>query len=272
MSDWRPYPRRADSTVTGDLWQLDGVGDAQHAPRPVLVWLPPSYHMDSERRYPVVYFHDGQNVFDAATSYSGEWGADETLTALAAQGTEAIAVGIPNGGDRRFHEYSPVENTDYPQGGGGGADAYVAFLTGTVKPAVDAAFRTRPGPDDTVVIGSSMGGVISLHAWLTCPGVFGHAGIMSPAFWTNRGFSLRQAQQAPLPAGRVWVDIGGQESPEFPDRMRAYWDDAHTLVDTLTARGLGERLRFQADPAAPHHESAWAARLPAALRFLLTGP
>ncbi|GGL04083.1 alpha/beta hydrolase-fold protein [Deinococcus radiotolerans] len=97
MTDWRPYPRRADSTVTGELWQLDGVGDAQHATRPVLVWLPPSYYTDSGRRYPVVYFHDGQNVFDAATSYSGEWGADETLTALTAQGTEAIAVGIPNG-------------------------------------------------------------------------------------------------------------------------------------------------------------------------------
>jgi Predicted hydrolase of the alpha/beta superfamily len=317
---WRPYPALPGSTVTGTLLQWDAVGDAKHAPRPLLAWLPPSYtdsapfqhrrestacasiprnpssfllasariesettgfnrnpsySADPERRYPVVYFHDGQNVFDAATSFSGEWGADEVLTDLAREGLEAIAIGIPNGGERRFHEYSPcppvaAARADVPPGSGGGADAYVHFLTETVKPLVDATLRTLPGPESTSVIGSSMGGVVSLHALLTRPDVFGHAGLMSPAFWTGGDFALRQSEAAPLPAGRVWLDVGGRESDD-PARAAAYRQDAARLAEHWQARGLGERLHFREDPQAIHHESAWRARLPAALRFLLTG-
>lgn len=265
---WQPYAARPDSTVTGTLLQWEGVRDANHAARTLLAWLPPSYAEEPERCYPVVYFHDGQNVFDAATSYSGEWEADETLTRLAVEGLEAIAVGIPNGGERRFHEYSVVPNPELPDLDGGGADAYVAFLADTVRPLVDSHFRTLPGPDSTVVIGSSMGGLVSLHALLTRPDVFGHAGVMSPAFWTAPVESFTRVQTSPTPTGRIWLDIGGREGPDEPELMRSYWQDAHAMHDLLE-KGMGERLRFVADPEGTHHESAWRERLPGALRFLL---
>ena len=266
---WQPYAAQQGSTVTGTLMQLEGVQDATHPPRTVLVWLPPSY-AGSERRYPVVYFHDGQNVFDDATSFSGEWHADEILTELAAEGLEAIAVAVPNGGDsRRFYEYSPVPSHDpeLPQGGGG--SAYVGFLADTVKPLIDAEFRTLPDPAHTTVIGSSMGGVISLHALHLRPDVFGHAGLMSPAFWTNGGYSLRQTATQPAPTGRIWVDVGGKESDD-PERAAAYWQDAEQFARLLRP-SMGERLRFVTDPDAIHHETAWAKRLPDALRFLVWG-
>ncbi|BDP42499.1 hypothetical protein DAETH_24680 [Deinococcus aetherius] len=267
---WRPYAARPDSTVTGTLLQWEGVGDANHAPRTLLAWLPPSYDTDPNRRYPVVYFHDGQNVFDAATSNSGEWGADETLTELAARGVEAIAVGIPHGGERRFHEYSASPNPELTgTADGGGADDYVTFLVGTVKPAVDGHFRTLPGPGSTVVIGSSMGGLVSLHALLTRPDVFGHAGVMSPAFWTAPAQSFTRVQTSPTPTGRIWLDIGGREGPEEPELMRAYWRDAHAMRDLLLEKGMGEQLCFVAEPEGIHHESAWARRLLGALEFLL---
>ncbi|KQR27823.1 alpha/beta hydrolase [Deinococcus sp. Leaf326] len=268
---WRPYGLREGSTVTGTLLEWPGLGDAQHAPRTVLAWLPPSYHEEPDRHYPVIYFHDGQNVFDAATSNSGEWEADETLTRLAGEGLEAIAVGVPHGGERRFFEYSPaaVQAPDLPEGGG--ADAYVAYLVDTVKALVDSSFRTRPEPQYTVTVGSSMGAVVSLHALLTRPDVFGHAGLLSPAFWTGGDFSLEQARHSPTPSGRVWVDVGGRES-EQPGRAEAYLRDAQTLAEVLRAGGMGDRAAFLTDPQAIHHESAWAARLPAALRFLLGGP
>lgn len=269
---WRPYAARPGSTVTGTLLQWADVGDAHHAPRTLLAWLPPSYGDEPERRYPVIYVHDGQNVFDTATSNSGEWKADETLTRLAAEGQEAIAVGIPHGGERRFHEYSAAPHPELPQTwGGGGADAYVAFLVETVKPRVDGHFRTLSGPESTIVIGSSMGGLVSLHALLTRPDVFGHAGVMSPAFWTAPVHTFTHVQTSPTPTGRIWLDIGGREGPEDAEQTRAYWQDAHAMRDLLLEKGMGERLRFVADPGGIHHESAWAARLPEALRFLLGG-
>ncbi|MBB5233591.1 alpha/beta hydrolase-fold protein [Deinococcus budaensis] len=266
---WQPYAARPDSTVTGTLLQWEGVADEHHAARTLLAWLPPSYAAEPGRRYPAVYFHDGQNVFDAATGFSGEWGADETLTRLAQEGLEAVAVGIPNGGERRFHEYSAAPTPELPDLGGGGADDYVAFLSETVKPLVDGSLRTLPGPDSTVVIGSSMGGLVSLHALLTRPDVFGHAGVMSPAFWTAPVEAFTRVQTSPTPTGRIWLDIGGREGPGEPERQRAYWQDAHAMRDLLLDKGMGERLRFVADPQGTHHESAWAERLPGALRFLL---
>lgn len=269
---WQPYAAREGSTVTGTLLQWEGVGDARHAARTVLAWLPPSYRSQPEKRYPVVYLHDGQNVFDTATSYNlSEWGADETLTTLAAEGLEVIAIGIPNANERRYHEYSPQRHPEFPPEveGGGGGDDYLDFLIKTIKPLADDNLRTRPDAAHTFLLGSSMGGLISLHALLTRPDVFGGAGVMSPAFWACAGEAFDRVRNSPPIMGKVWLDIGGEEGTDHPEQQQAYWDDAHAMRDLLLERGLGKRLRFEADPQGIHRETAWRERLPRALRFLL---
>ena len=119
-----------------------------------MVYLPPSY-LGSIRRYPVIYMHDGQNLFDAATSFAGEWYVDETMEELADAGIEAIVVGIPNIGERRFHEYIPFPAPDLPDVQG---DEYVAFIADTVKPIIDRDFRTLADAASTGIAGSSLGG------------------------------------------------------------------------------------------------------------------
>ena len=120
----------------------------------------------SERRYPVVYMHDGQNLFDPTTSYAGHWELAATLAYHALEGLEAIVVGIPNMGRRRRYEYSPFHD---PLHGGGGGDRYLRFLCETLKPRIDAAFPTLRDPPSTAVAGSSLGGLISLYALFRRP-------------------------------------------------------------------------------------------------------
>ena len=155
--------------------------------RRVWVYVPPSYN-SSNKKYPVLYMHDGQNVFDDATSFSGEWGVDEAMDTLGLRIKECIVVGIDNGGDKRLSEYSPydfrmkVSNSDTKIEAVGGK--YVDFLVRTLKPYIDKKYRTLKKKENTFTAGSSMGGLISMYAVLKYPKVFGGAGVFSPAFWT----------------------------------------------------------------------------------------
>jgi metallo-beta-lactamase class B len=151
-----PAQARA-STATASVSILDTAFAMPQLERTRRIWLylPPGYAA-STRRYPVLYMHDGQNLFDAATSFAGEWGVDETLDSLHALGDPGvIVVGIDNGRMKRMDEYTPWHNTRY---GGGEGDAYVDFLTQTLKPYVDAHYRTLAERVHTGVAGSSMGG------------------------------------------------------------------------------------------------------------------
>jgi predicted alpha/beta superfamily hydrolase len=144
--------------------------------RRVWVYLPEGYEV-SQDRYPVLYMHDGQNVFDDATSYSGEWGVDEFLDS---KKKKCIVVAIDNGGLKRINEYCPYDMKRFGKGEG---DQYVDFLAKTLKPYIDKNYRTRKEKQNTFVAGSSMGGIISMYAVLKYPDVFGGAGVFSPAFW-----------------------------------------------------------------------------------------
>jgi predicted alpha/beta superfamily hydrolase len=148
--------------------------------RRVWIYLPKSYAANTGKRFPVLYMHDGQNVFDDATSYSGEWGVDEFLdsTKLA----QSIVVAVDHGGNKRLNEYNPYDNEKFGKGEG---SAYVDFLVKTLKPYIDKNYRTLPDQPNTSVAGSSMGGLISLYAILRYPSVFGGAGVFSPAFWIS---------------------------------------------------------------------------------------
>jgi predicted alpha/beta superfamily hydrolase len=236
------------------------------APRDILVHLPAGA-LETGRRYPVLYMHDGQNLFDAATSFAGEWQVDETLATLAEDGLELIVVGIPNGGDARPDEYSPYPWRGGPRQGGGLGYRYIRYLADIVKPAVDAALPTLPARDATGVMGSSFGGLISLAAAVEAPATFGLIGAMSPSLPPGQELILpllKALDPAPI---RAYVDFGTAEGgPWFERHVRR-------IVDALGVAGLREpdTLRFVVDEDAIHHESAWARRLPDTLRFLF-GP
>jgi predicted alpha/beta superfamily hydrolase len=235
--------------------------------RTVDVYLPWSY--PSGRRYPVVYMQDGQNLSDPSTAFSGTWDLDATLDRLSASGREAIVVGVHHAGERRLAEYSPFPDRRH---GGGEADGYLEFLTATLKPRIDRIFRTRRGRDETAIVGSSMGGLVSLYAYFRFPSVFGRAGVMSPSIWFGQGAILDFVRQARTPRGRVYVDVGAQEGAGAVRDTRRL---GRLLVRKRFARHRGRasraasQLRYVEDPAGRHQEAAWARRLEGALAFLL---
>ena len=141
-SAWQSYTElHTHHSVVGTLVQRDAVRSTQlNNERPIYVWLPPDYD-HTTRRYPVIYMHDGQNLFDHHTSFAGEWQVDETMQRLSHEGLPAIIVGIPNMGADRVHEYSPFSD---PHFGGGRAEQYIAFVADTLKPLIDRDFRTQP--------------------------------------------------------------------------------------------------------------------------------
>ncbi len=257
IGSWLSYAqhRTGYNTIAGNVMVLPNVHSPQlNNQRDIIVYLPPS-HSAGERRYPVIYMQDGQNLFDEATGFGGwEWHADETLETLSQAGVEAIAVGIPHAGDDRISEYSPFDGFRPGRG-----DAYLSFVTDTVKPLVDAAFLTRPGRRHTGLFGSSMGGLISLYGFFSRPEMFGFTGAMSPALWYARGAIYRFVREAPFNAGRIYLDHGSREN------------SAARMSKLLTEKGYrtGEDLVYMNEDGGEHNEAAWARRLPDALRFLL---
>ena len=144
--------------------------------RKIWVYLPKGYS-ESQKRYPVLYMHDAQNLFDSKTSFVGEWNVDEKLDSINA---DIIIIGIEHGNDKRIDELTPFPNEKY---GGGKADAYVDFIVKTLKPAVDTKYRTKTNARNTGIMGSSLGGLVSLYAAVKYPETFGKAGVFSPSFW-----------------------------------------------------------------------------------------
>jgi len=276
VTGWRPYAEIHGSanTVSGEVVVWPHLAGSPEIPgREIVAYLPPSLAdgdggQSEGRRYPVLYFHDGQNVFDERTSFVGEWHVDETLEQLAGEGFEAIAVAVPNDGDARMDEYNPWRQRNIFVRGkrvvGGKGDEYLAWLVGSVKPLIDRSFPTRSEREATGVIGSSMGGLISLHALVAYPAVFGLAGVMSPSLrWNDYGM-IRLVEEAPLPPSRIHLDMGGRE-------WRGMMSDVRRLRDALITRGWreGRDLHYVEERYATHREKAWARRLPDALRFLL---
>jgi predicted alpha/beta superfamily hydrolase len=147
--------------------------------RKIWLYLPKNYET-STKKYPVIYMHDAQNLFDAKTSFAGEWNVDEKLDSL---NTQVIVVGIENGGEKRLEELTPYKNEKY---GGGNADKYLEFIVNTLKPEIDKKYRTKTNAKNTTIMGSSLGGLTSFYAVIKYPNVFGKAGAFSPAFWINR--------------------------------------------------------------------------------------
>lgn len=245
--------------------------------RQLLVYLPPSYNKDRHKYYPVLYMQDGQNLFDHATSFAGEWGVDESMEELARhKGLEAIVVGIPNAGHKRLSEYSPFPDS---QLGGGQGNKYVDFVANTVKPLIDRDFRTLPNKPHCGIMGSSMGGLISLYAFFYCPDVFGFSGVMSPSLWFGHGRIFTYVKDAAYHPGKIYLDVGTREHGDDDwtgvfnrrTRSRQYYARVRHMKRILVGKGyrpIRDLLHVE-EKWANHNEAAWRRRLPKALQFFI---
>ena len=254
-----------EHTLTGEF-RLHETFASRHLehPRTLVVYLPPGYDHEPDRRYPVLYLHDGQNVFDKATSVGEEWRVDETATAMIERGEIAplIIVGIYNTGEHRIEEYTPSRDAKHQSGGK--ADAYGLMMVEEIKPHIDGQYRTLPGASTTAMAGSSLGGLLTLHVGLRHSAVFGHLACLSPSVWWDDRVIVREVRELPgkLPL-RIWLDAGTNEGPEVTA-------DARMLRDALLERGWkeGEDLRYLEVEGGSHDEHSWAARVDPFLRFL----
>ena len=238
--------------------------------RDVVVWLPPGYGV-GRRRHPVVYFQDGQNIFDPLTAFLGnDWGAGKTAANLVRSDEIAapVMVGIYNNGFARMHEYAPTRAEFVGWNGEkcrskGDARRYARFVVKELKPFIDSHYRTLPGPRSTSVVGSSMGGLVSLYFALWHPRVFGQVGALSPAIWWNDRVAIRQfsARKKKIDV-RLWLDMGTAEPG---------WEVIRELRDVLIDRGwkVGSDLRYNEVSGAEHTEKAWGKRVGPLLKFLV---
>lgn len=238
--------------------------------RDITVWTPPGYGAQ-RRRHPVVYFHDGQNIFDPKTAFAGvAWRAGEIAADLvrARAITPPILVGINHAGVKRIDEFTPTR-AEYDGLDGkkirsaGDAKRYARFIETELKPFIDARYLTLPGPRTTSLVGSSMGGLVSLYMALWHPRVFGNVAALSPALWWDDRIALRDfARVKRRPDVRLWLDMGTKEEG---------WELIQPFRDTLVSAGWtqGADLEYREVAGAEHTEAAWSARLPEVLRFLV---
>lgn len=252
-----------EHTLTGDVRRHERFHSRylEHD-RTVIVYLPPGYDNDSADRYPVLYLHDGQNVFDRATSIGEEWHVDEAAQALILAGEiePLIVVGIYNTGVHRIDEYTPTASAD----GGGHAADYGRMLVEELKPFIDETYKTLPSAASTAIGGSSLGGLLTMHLGLRYPTAFGRLAVMSPSVWWDDREILREVEALPhKSAMRIWLDAGTAEGEQV-------LHDARALRDALVAKGwaVGQDLAYLEAPGGEHNERSWAARIDTVLKFL----
>lgn len=231
----------------------------------LIIYVPPLYDAEPDRRYPVLFMQDGQNLFDPETSFvkGNHWRMGETADELiAADEIEPlIIVGVYNTGVHRIQEYTPTQDVRL---GGGQADMYGRMLVEELKPFIDKAYRTQPGVGNCGMGGSSLGGLVSLYLGLRYASTFGKLAVMSPSvWWHKRAIIQTVAQISTKPDSLIWLDVGTNES-------RRSVPDARALEKCLVRKGWrrGKDLAYTEAPNAEHNELAWAQRVAPMLKFL----
>ncbi len=231
--------------------------------RKIWIYLPPDYET-SKTKYPVIYMHDGQNLFDDFTSFSGEWRVDETMNAIFQEtGKSAIVIGIDNGANKRLAEYSPWNNEAYKTTGEG--DLYVAFLAKTLKPYIDRSYRTEKQASKTIILGSSMGGLISLYACSKYPAAFGKAGMFSPAFWfvSQDLNQYLHTNKNKLENSKFYFVAGKNEDETMVPEIE-------TVSQLLLKKSVpAKHIVVKIDEDGTHSEDYWKRELKASLIWLL---
>lgn len=276
----------------GSFVEVERIEAAGLPDQRLTIWLPPGY-AESARRYPVLYMHDGHNLFDPAKSnFDKVWAADKAMLRLIREGAVEphIIVGIWAPGDDRYRQYlpqslyeaaegAPRAAMDAMTGGPVLSRAYLDWLAGPLKARIDATYRTRTGPADTAIMGSSMGGLMSCYAFLERPDIYGRAGCVSSHWPAADPAAVGEANPQLIalwdgwfaarlgdPDGRrVWMDHGTAT-------LDAYYAPYQQAIDArFRAQGWveGEHFRSEVYQGAEHEENAWAARLPEIFRWLL---
>jgi predicted alpha/beta superfamily hydrolase len=254
------FPKKAKDTSASKNVQI--LDTAFYIPqlnrhRRVWIYLPESYS-SSRKKYPVLYMHDGQNLFDNATAPYGEWGVDEALDTLGKEYGETIVVAVDHGAEKRINEYSPFDMEKYGEAEG---DAYVDFLVHTLMPYINKHYRTKKSARYTAIAGSSMGGLISFYALLKYPNKFGTAGVFSPAFWIVPQLKDLAVEKSRKVKGRIYFYAGGQESETMvPDML--------SVFETMNQRSKA-KIKTHIRAEGKHSEETWRSEFPAFYAWLM---
>lgn len=233
-----------ENTASKNVSTFTIEGPQLHCTKKIWLYLPKEY-ATSKKKYPVIYMHDGQNLFDLKTAYVGEWNIDEKLDSLNAQ---VIVVGIEHGNEKRIDELTPFKNEKY---GGGNGDNYLEFIVKTLKPKIDATYLTKTNATNTIIMGSSLGGLISYYALLKYPKIFGKAGVFSPAFWINPEI-FELTKNTKTLASKIYFLCGDNESQEMvPDvnKMEILVSDIRCSCRHLTRKKIVQ--------GGQHNEKLW---------------
>lgn len=229
--------------------------------RRIWIYIPPDY-VSSRKKYLVLYMHDGQNLFDDKTSFAGEWQIDEALDKIYQKtGKSAIVVGIDNGGEKRMDELSPFKNEKY---GGGNGENYMRFIVETLKPYIDANFRTRPGRKHTILGGSSLGALISVYGAVQHPETFGKLLAFSNAFWFNESGleNFIKGSNQNLSYQKYYFVQGKNESADMQAQTQR-------IIDALRFKKVKPKNIFnRSDEDGKHNEMYWRREFPAAFLWL----
>ncbi len=225
--------------------------------RRIWIYLPPDY-LTSDLNYPVIYMMDGQNLFDPTTAFKNEWQVDEVLDRLYNEGIKYIVVGIENGGNNRNNEYCPYVNKEY---GGGQGDLFADFIGLTLKPYIDANYRTAIEPEKNSIIGSSLGAYIALYTGIKYAIDFGNIGLFSPSFWFNNEIYNYTQENLVTFYGKIYFTAGLKESSNILAGTEAMYQ--------LFKEGYlpEEKMRYEIIPNGDHKEIFWSAEFEKAIRF-----
>ena len=248
--------KSANVSILQKTFVIDGLNDIAHK---IWLYLPPDYTTSTEK-YDVIYMHDGQNLFDNRTSFVGEWRIDETLNELYKNtGKSFIVVGIENGGEKRIEEYTPWTNEKY---GGGKGTIYINFLVNELKPFIDKKYRTKPAAENTAIIGSSLGALISFYGGLKHPEVFGKIGALSPSFWFSNKVVKFAEENGNQKNTRLYLLAGDKEEAIMVT-------DTENMAERLLDIGFpSENIKTKIAPEGKHTESFWKAEFLEVITFL----
>lgn len=240
------------STFEIEAPQLDTI-------RKIWVYTPTDYKTTG-KKYPVIYMHDAQNLFDASTSYAGEWKVDEILDSL--KQPEVIVVGIEHGNEKRIDELTPFPHEKY---GGGKGDKYLSFIVETLKPHIDVVYPTLSETKNTSIMGSSLGGLISFYGAIKYPETFGKAGVFSPSFWFSKEIYKFVEDSEIKSTTKFYFTVGTGESEEMVPDM----EKMHALLEQ---KGLPEEnMLMKIVKDGQHNEAAWSREFPEAFTWLFAG-